>query len=699
MSGAGPGDLPGVPDDAGQVGVLRRPPQVRPDPVAGGDELRRVPAPPRPHLDRHGGTGDLPDGVHDLLHGEAGAVAEVVDAVFAGGRCRQGQQVRVGEVLDVDVVADAGAVRGRVVLAVDGEVVARARRDLQRDRDEVGLRGVPLAQAEGGAGHVEVAQAHRGEAVGRRVGGQHVVDGQLRGAVGVGRRGDGVLADRHLLRLAVGGRGGGEDDPPAVGRAHRLEQRQRAADVDVPVLLRRLLRGADEALGREVQHRLGPDVGQHRRRVVQRRLDEPRPGRDGVGVPGREVVEHRDLVAALEQRSRDYAADVAGPTGDENAHAPTLGRTTVVVSARPAVQALPAYKPGRSPADVAREIGVERAVKLASNEVAFPPLPAVVQALATAAAETNRYPDNGAVVLTRTLAERYDVDPAQVVTGCGAVMLCQQLAQSYNDPGTSIAFAWRSFEMYPLLAQVAGARSIQVPLTPGRPGGPADTHDLEALAAAVDESTRLVFVCNPNNPTGTAVRRPELERFLDTVPTDILVVLDEAYREFATDPDVPDGLELMRGRPNVAVLRTFSKAWGLAGLRVGYLVAEDPAVADAVRKTHVPFSISSLAQAAAVAALASEPEVGRRCAAVVAERDRLTAALRDRGFDVSDSQANFVWLPVGEETAALAAALETRAVITRPFAGEGIRVTVGTPEEDDVFLAALDDVRSTAPVS
>jgi histidinol-phosphate aminotransferase len=370
-----------------------------------------------------------------------------------------------------------------------------------------------------------------------------------------------------------------------------------------------------------------------------------------------------------------------------------------VVSARPAVQQLPAYRPGRNPADLAREIGVERAVKLASNEVAFPPLPAVVEALAAAAAETNRYPDNGAVVLTAALAERYGVEPAQVVTGCGAVMLCQQLAQSFNDPGTGIAFAWRSFEMYPLLAQVAGARSVQVPLVPGRAGGPADTHDLEALAAAVDDSTRVVFVCNPNNPTGTAVRRAELERFLDTVPADTLVVLDEAYREFVTDPDVPDGLELMRGRSNVAVLRTFSKAWGLAGLRVGYLVAEDPAVADAVRRTHVPFSVSSLAQAAAVAALASEDEVRRRCAAVTAERARLTAALRERGLDVSDSQANFVWLPVGEEAAGLAAALESRAVITRPFAGEGIRVTVGTPEEDDVLLAALDQVRSTAPVA
>ena len=366
-----------------------------------------------------------------------------------------------------------------------------------------------------------------------------------------------------------------------------------------------------------------------------------------------------------------------------------------MVSARPVVTALPAYRPGRNPADLAREIGVERAVKLASNEVAFPPLPAVLEAIRVTAGETNRYPDNGASVLTAALAQRYGVDPGQVATGCGAVTVCQQLAQAYNDPGTSLAFAWRSFEMYPLLAQVAGARDVRVPLVPGTPGGTPDTHDLDGLLAAIDGSTRLVFVCNPNNPTGTAVRRTELERFLDAVPAETLVVLDEAYREFVTDPDVPDGLELMRGRPNVAVLRTFSKAWGLAGLRVGYLIAEDTAVAEAVRKTHVPFSVSTLAQAAAVAALASEAEVRERCAAVVAERARLTAALRDRGLTVADSQANFVWLPLGERTAELAAALEARAVITRPFAGEGLRVTVGTPEEDDVFLAALAAVLGT----
>lgn len=370
-----------------------------------------------------------------------------------------------------------------------------------------------------------------------------------------------------------------------------------------------------------------------------------------------------------------------------------------MVTPRAAVQALPAYKPGRNPVDLAREIGVDRAVKLASNEVAFPPLPAVVRALAEAAGETNRYPDNGAVVLTRALADRYGVDPGQIATGCGAVMLCQQLAQSFNDPDTSLAFAWRSFEMYPLLAQVAGARAVRVPLVPGRPGGPADTHDLDGLLAAIDETTRLVFVCNPNNPTGTAVRRAELERFLDAVPADTVIALDEAYREFVTDPDVPDGLELMRGRPNVVVLRTFSKAWGLAGLRVGYLIAEDPAVAEAVRKTFVPFSVNMLAQAAAVAALASEDEVRARCAVVVGERDRLTVALRERRVEVEDSQANFVWLPLEDSAVETAAALEGRAVITRPFAGEGIRVSIGTAGENDAFLAALDAVQAAAPVS
>src|SRR4051812_35703193 len=215
---------------------------------------------------------------------------------------------------------------------------------------------------------------------------------------------------------------------------------------------------------------------------------------------------------------------------------PPLGGSDPVVSPRPVVRALPAYKPGRNPADLAREIGVDRAVKLASNEVAFPPLPAVLQALAAAAGETNRYPDNGAVVLTRALADRYGVDPAQVATGGGAVALCQELAQAYNDPDSSIAFAWRSFEMSPLLAQVAGARALQVPLVPGRAGGPADTHDLDGLLAAIDDSTRLVFVCNPNNPTGTAVRRGGRGRGLGAGPAEAPGGVGEGHRGIVSPP-------------------------------------------------------------------------------------------------------------------------------------------------------------------
>jgi histidinol-phosphate aminotransferase len=207
------------------------------------------------------------------------------------------------------------------------------------------------------------------------------------------------------------------------------------------------------------------------------------------------------------------------------------------------------------------------------------------------------------------------------------------------------------------------------------------------MSAAVTDRTRLVFVCNPNNPTGTALRRAELDRFLDAVPPTVLVVLDEAYREFVTDPDVPDGLATYGDRPNVVVLRTLSKAWGLAGLRVGYLVAA-PDVAAAVRKVVTPFSTSMAAQAAALAALKAEDEMARRAALVVAERERLLAAVRDLVAGVPQSQANFVWLPLGDGAVPFGQGCEEHRVVVRPFAGDGVRVTVGTPEENDAFLAA-----------
>ncbi|MEV0717042.1 histidinol-phosphate transaminase [Asanoa sp. NPDC050611] len=345
------------------------------------------------------------------------------------------------------------------------------------------------------------------------------------------------------------------------------------------------------------------------------------------------------------------------------------------------LDALPSYVPGRSPADLARELGLPQAIKLASNEVPYGPLPGVVEAVAEAAANAHRYPDMGVVELREAFAERLGVDAERVATGCGSVALAEHLARVTCLPGDEILYSWRSFEAYPIIAATAGATSVRVPNTGGH------GHDLRAMSAAITDRTRLIFVCSPNNPTGTAIPHAELTRFLDTVPDDVLVVLDEAYREFVTDPDVPDGLVAHGHRPNVVVLRTLSKAWGLAGLRIGYLVAQ-PTVAAAVRKVVTPFSTSAVAQAAALAALRQADEVARRCALVIAERDRVTTAIRELVPDVPTSQANFVWLPLGAGSAEFGAACEKQGVIVRPFQGDGVRVTIGTPEENDAFLAA-----------
>ncbi|WP_033342399.1 histidinol-phosphate transaminase [Catenuloplanes japonicus] len=348
------------------------------------------------------------------------------------------------------------------------------------------------------------------------------------------------------------------------------------------------------------------------------------------------------------------------------------------------LDAIPAYVAGRSPADLARDLGLSEAIKLASNEVPFGPLPGVVDAITAAASGTHRYPDPAAVALRDKLSARYGVPVERLVTGCGSVAICENLARATCLPGDEVIFAWRSFEAYPIVAAGVGATAVRVPNTP------AHGHDLDAMAAAITDRTRLIFVCNPNNPTGTSVRREEIDRFLDAVPENVLVVLDEAYREFNTDPDVPDGIDTYADRPNVAVLRTLSKAWGLAGMRVGFLVAA-PEVAAAVRKVTTPFSTNLLAQAAALAALDQEEEVRRRCALVVGERDRLTTELRKLGQEIPESQANFVWLPLGDRAAAFGSALESRGVIVRPFQGDGVRVTVGTAAENDAFLAAAAD--------
>ena len=340
---------------------------------------------------------------------------------------------------------------------------------------------------------------------------------------------------------------------------------------------------------------------------------------------------------------------------------------------RPDLDTLPAYVPGKA---------IPGAIKLASNEVAQPPTPSVLAAIADAAAAGNRYPDLAVTSLTTRLAEVLGVAPERIAVGCGSVSLCQQLVQATcREPSDEVVFAWRSFEAYPIVTQVGGATLRTVPLDDGF------RHDIDAMAAAVGPNTRLVFVCSPNNPTGTAVTRDELQRLLAAVGPDVLVALDEAYHEYVTDPEVVDGMELIDAHPNLVVLRTFSKAYRLAALRVGYAVGS-PDVATALRKVCSPFSVSSVAQAGAIAALDDAEDLLASCADVIGERDRVRDALLAAGYTVPPTQANFVWLALGERTAPFAAHCLQHKVVVRPFAPDGVRVTVSTPEENDAFLAA-----------
>jgi histidinol-phosphate aminotransferase len=334
------------------------------------------------------------------------------------------------------------------------------------------------------------------------------------------------------------------------------------------------------------------------------------------------------------------------------------------------------YKPGKAPTATGG-----RTFKLSSNESPYDPLPAVAAVIADAGAHINRYPDHGAVALTEALAGHLGVPAEHVAVGCGSVGIAQQLLEAVGEPGAEILYAWRSFEAYPYLSDLANATSVRVPLRDDY------THDLPAMAAAISERTRLIFICTPNNPTGTAVRRDELTTFLDKVPADCLVVIDEAYVQYVRDPDVPDGLTLYRGRPNVAVLRTFSKAYGLAGLRVGFLIGPEP-VAQAVRKTMLPFAVNSLAQAAAIASLAAEPELLERVELVVKERDRVRDELLGQGWTVPPTEANFVWLPLGDRSADFTEYCDAAGVAVRPYLPDGVRVTVADPEANDAFLAA-----------
>lgn len=347
---------------------------------------------------------------------------------------------------------------------------------------------------------------------------------------------------------------------------------------------------------------------------------------------------------------------------------------------RPEITALTPYRQGRAAA--------ADALKLSSNENPFPPHPAVLDAIA--AASVNRYPDAAASALRERLAERFRRPADEVHVAAGSVSILAQLIQAAAGPGDEVLYAWRSFEAYPGLTTIAGATSVTVPVTVD------GDHDLEAMATAVTDRTRVVIVCTPNNPTGTIVTAGDFDAFMARVPETVLVLLDEAYREFVTDPAAVDGLGALRRYPNLVVLRTFSKAYGLAGLRIGYALG--PAdVLDAARSTAIPLSVTDAAQRAALAALDVEAELLERVAVLVDRRERALAGLAEAGIRVPRAQGNFVWLATGAQTQAAADVLERHGIVARVFAGDGIRVTIGEEESVEKLLRAASAIVADLP--
>jgi histidinol-phosphate aminotransferase len=348
------------------------------------------------------------------------------------------------------------------------------------------------------------------------------------------------------------------------------------------------------------------------------------------------------------------------------------------------IRRIPVY-----PAAETYEYGGEL-VKLASNETPWPPHPAVLDAVERALRDLNRYPDPEKAVLRQRLAERLETAPSRVAVGNGSCEILLAAAEALLEPGAEIVYAWPSFSMYPHLAAASGARAIEVPLDGG------GRHDLGAMAREVTAATRMVLVCNPNNPTATALPIEEIDAFVTELPRHVCVILDEAYVEFSTMQDPDESLSLAERHPNLVLLRTFSKVYGLCGLRVGYaLCSED--FRSAVDRVRQPFSVNTLAQAAAVEALAHQDEVARRVERVAVERLHVEDELASRGLASTDSQANFSWVSVGDrEEAAVMRGLAQRGVIVRSGTDLGEeghrRVTYGTRPENDRFLAALDEV-------
>lgn len=367
----------------------------------------------------------------------------------------------------------------------------------------------------------------------------------------------------------------------------------------------------------------------------------------------------------------------------------------VSIRTSPRLEAIPRYEPGLTTAEVLARYGIERAVKLASNESPFPPLPEVAAVVAAGAEALNRYPDGPARALRLALAERHGVGPDEVVVGNGSCELILYAGQALLDPGTTVVHATPSFSLYGHLAATAGAETVAVPLADD------DGHDLEAMAAAVDERTRLVIVCNPNNPTGVYRSADAIERFVDSLPEDLAILVDEAYYDFVDRPDVGRTLSLARERPNLLVTRTFSKAHGLCGLRVGYGIGGAGWI-EALDKVRQPFNTNALGQAAAIESLRHPFPLERRVRALMAERGRVQEALAETSWSFTPSQANFVLVRPDVEpeegVPGVHEQLLRLGVIVRDGASLGcpgrLRVSIGTPEENDAFLAARARVAS-----
>ena len=339
---------------------------------------------------------------------------------------------------------------------------------------------------------------------------------------------------------------------------------------------------------------------------------------------------------------------------------------------RDCVSRIPAYVAGKPP--LARP-GLTT-YKLSSNENPYPPLPGVVEAATRAAEQMNRYPDMGNTALYEALADKFGIAADDLALATGSVALIYQLVQAFCEPGDEVVYAWRSFEAYPIAVTAAGARNVQVPVLPdGR-------HDLDGMGKAITDRTKVVLVCTPNNPTGPSVTQTELDDFLARVPGHVLVVVDEAYVEFVRMGDAVNGVATVRAHDNVVSTRTFSKAYGLAGFRVGYAVAPQP-IATALRAVSLPFGVSNVAQAAAVASLRAEPELLERVESLVAERERVVKGLADAGLTIPEAQGNFVWFAAGDRTLDLAAAADELGIVVRPFARDGARISIGEPEAND----------------